>query len=165
MKRRSFLKLGAASAAGVSPRPALAHYQSGVQPQDDYDRAAIVARLRSRFLDRFDAAYVDHVILPHFLVSMYEGERPALPMIDTPLTKENALPADLWGLLSESWKPAPDEGVTVFLQALEKRGPANRRKRIYMSAVTPDLYRPMYREKVAQLLDRLLAPENANTPI
>jgi hypothetical protein len=96
---------------------------------------------------------------------MYEGERPALPMIDTPLTKENALPADLWGLLSESWKPAPDEGVTVFLQALEKRGPANRRKRIYMSAVTPDLYRPMYREKVAQLLDRLLAPENANKPL
>ena len=165
MKRRSFLKLGAAGAVGVSARPALAHYQSGVQPQDDYDRAAIVARLRSRFLGSFDAAYVDHVILPHFLVSMYEGERPALPMIDTPLTKENALPADLWGLLSESWKPAPDEGVTVFLQALEKRGPANRRKRIYMSAVTPDLYRPMYRDKVSQLLDKLLAPENANKPL
>jgi hypothetical protein len=45
--------------------------QSGIQPQDDYDRAAIVARLRSRFLGSFDAAYVDHVILPHFLVSMY----------------------------------------------------------------------------------------------
>jgi cytochrome P450 len=165
MKRRSFLKLGAASAVGVSARPSLAHYQSGVQLQGDDDRAAIVARLRSRFLDSFDAAYVDHVILPHFLVSVYEGERPALPMIGTTLTKENALPADLWGLLSESWKPSPDEGVTVFLQALEKRGPANRRKRIYMSAVTPDLYRPMYSEKVAQLLDKLLAPENANKPL
>src|SRR5580700_36415 len=35
----------------------------------------------------------------------------------------NALSCDLWGLLSESWKPAPELGVTVFLQALEKRGP------------------------------------------
>ena len=61
-------------------------------------------------------------------------------MIDVALTKENALPYDLWGLLSESWKPAPQDGVTVFLQGLEKRGPDNRRKRIYMSAVTPDLY-------------------------
>jgi len=139
MKRRTFLKLGAAGAVGASARPALAHYQSTVQSQSDEDRAVIVARLRRRFLDNFDAAYVDHVILPHFLVSVYEGERPALPMIDTTLTKENALPSDLWGLLSESWKPNPDDGVTVFLQALEKRGPANRRKRIYMSAVTPDL--------------------------
>ena len=63
-------------------------------------------------------------------------------MIDVALTKENALPYDLWGLLSEAWRPAPEDGVTVFLQGLEKRGPDNRRKRIYMSAVTPDLYRP-----------------------
>ena len=86
-------------------------------------------------------------------------------MIDVTLTKENALPYDLWGLLSESWKPAPDEGVTVFLQGLEKRGPDNRRKRIYMSAVTPDLYRPMYSEKVAQFFDKLLDPENADKPL
>jgi hypothetical protein len=73
-------------------------------------------------------------------------------MIDVTLSKENALPYDLWGMLSETWKPNAEQGVTVFLQALEKRGPDNRRKRIYMSAVTPDLYRPMYGDKVDQFL-------------
>jgi hypothetical protein len=48
-------------------------------------------------------------------------------MIDVKLTKENALPFDLWGLISETWKPSPENGVTVFLQGLEKRGPDNRR--------------------------------------
>jgi hypothetical protein len=53
----------------------------------------------------------------------------------------------------------------VFLQALENRGPDNRRKRIYMSAVTPDLYRPMYAGKVVQFFDRLLDARNANKPL
>ena len=55
-------------------------------------------------------------------------------MIDVKFTKENALPLYVWGLLNEAWKPAPEDGVTVFVQALEKRGPDNRRKRIFMSA-------------------------------
>jgi hypothetical protein len=90
----------------------------------------------------------------HFLVilcnltSFYEGERPLVPMIDLNLTKENALPHDLWGLIYKQWKPTPEQGVTVFLQGLENRGDNNLRKRIYFSAVTPDLYRPMYGEKV-----------------
>ena len=62
-------------------------------------------------------------------------------MIDLTLTKENALPFDLWGMLYEEWKPTPAAGVTVFLQGLEERGDNNLRKRIYMSAVTPDLLR------------------------
>ena len=73
----------------------------------------------------FDPAYVENVIVPHFLVSIYDGERLSLPMIGVELTKENALPYELWGLLSETWKPAPEKGVTVFLQGLEKRGPDN----------------------------------------
>jgi hypothetical protein len=48
------------------------------------------------------------VIVPHFVVSTYQGERASLPMIDAKLTKENALPYDLWGLISESWKPSPE---------------------------------------------------------
>jgi hypothetical protein len=64
-------------------------------------------------------------------------------------------------MLSESWGPSPEYGVTVFLQALEKRGTDNRRKRIYMSAVTPDLYRLMYSEKVMQFFAKLLDPKNA----
>ena len=65
-----------------------------------------------------------------------------LPMIDTTLSKENALPFDLWGLIYKGWKPTPEEGVTVFLQGLEKRGDNNLRKKIYFSAVTPDLGPP-----------------------
>lgn len=70
-------------------------------------------------------------------------------MIDLNLAKENALPYDLWGLIYEDWRPTPADGVTVFLQGLENRGDDNPRKRIYFSAVTPDLYSPMYGDKVA----------------
>ena len=154
MKRRTFLGGSAVSLAGLSANSSLAHYESAPNQATERDLA-----------ENFDAAYVENVILPHFLVSTYKGERPSLPMIDVTLTKENALPFDLWGMLSESWKPSPEQGVTVFLQALEKRGPDNRRKRIYMSAVTPDLYRPMYSNKVAQFLDKLLDDRNAGKPL
>ena len=163
MERRTFLAGGAAAAAGLITQPAASHYYNNEWvksppglPLAPSDLEAAVARLRKQFLAEFDPAYVENVIVPHFLVSIYQGERLLLPMIDVELTKENALPYDLWGLLSETWKPAPEDGVTVFLQGLEKRGPDNRRKRIYMSAVTPDLYRPMYGDKVRQFFDKLL---------
>ena len=41
----------------------------------------------------------------------------------------------------------------MFLQGLEKRGPDNRRKRIYMSAVTPDLYQGMYQQTIVDFFD------------
>ena len=107
---------------------------------------------------------MENAVVPFFLTSIYEGERPALPMIDVTLTKENALPHDLWGLIYQGWKPTPEEGVTVFLQGLEKRGDNNLRKRIYMSAVTPDLYRPMYGAKVVAFFDGLLDPKFAGKP-
>jgi cytochrome P450 len=51
------------------------------------------------------------------------------------------------------------------LEGLEKRGPHNRRKRIYMTAVTPDLYRPMYGDKVGQFFEKLLDERNAGKPL
>lgn len=168
IKRRTFLAGGATAVAAISSQPAFSHYpppEAAHAPIAPADVAAAAARLREQFLKDFDPAYVENVILPHFLVSVFEGERSFLPMIDVSLTKENALPNDLWGLLSESWRPAPEDGVTVFLQGLEKRGPDNRRKRIYMSAVTPDLYRAKYREKVTRFFDRLLGAENAGKPL
>lgn len=125
-----------------------------------------VAKLRAQYVAEFgNAEYVDNVVLPSFLNSIFDGERPVLPMIDVALTKENALPYDMWGLLSMSWKPAPEDGVTVFLQGLEKRGPDNRRKRIYMSAVTPDLYQGMYQAKVVAFFDQLFVAANAGKPL
>jgi cytochrome P450 len=166
MERRTFLTGSAATAFGISSRPAVSQSPPVAgQPLAPTDLMSEVARLRKQFLGEFDPAYVENVIVPHFLVSTYQGERASLPMIDVKLTKENALPYDLWGLISESWKPSPENGVTVFLQGLEKRGPDNRRKRIYMSAVTPDLYRPMYGDKVALFFDKLLVAGNAGKPL
>ncbi len=132
MKRRTFLLGGAAAtAAGIVPQPASPQSPPVAgQPIAPGDIESAVARLRKQFLAEFDPAYVENVIVPHFLVSTYDGERLWLPMINVEFTKENALPYDLWGLLSETWKPAPEDGVTVFLQGLEKRGPHNRRKQI-----------------------------------
>jgi cytochrome P450 len=166
MKRRTFLVGGAAAVVGASSEPAVSQSPPAAgQPVAPADLGSTVARLRKQFLRDFDPAYVENVIVPHFLVSTYEGERLSLPMIDVKFTKENALPRDLWGLLSENWKPSPENGVTVFLQGLEKRGPDNRRKKIYMSALTPDLYRPMYGDKVMQFFDKLLDGRNAGKPL
>ena len=73
-------------------------------------------------------------------------------------------PIDLWGLITQDWRPTPEDGVTVFLQGLEKRGPNNLRKRIYFSGVTPDLYKPMYGPKVAAFFDKLMDKQFANKP-
>ena len=163
MKRRTFLAGGAvAGAAAAIVRPSAPWAADQRLAPDDIETA--VARLRAQYL-QFDPAYVENVIVPHFLVSIYKGERMFLPMVDLQFTKENAIPRDLWGLLSESWKIAPEDGVTVFLQGLENRGPENMRKRIYMSALTPDLYQPMYSGKVVRFFDKLLDGRNANRPL
>src|SRR5690242_4160015 len=91
-----------------------------------------VAELNKRFT-QFDPGYVQNVIAPHFGVRIYQGERLSLPLIDPSLSKENAMPDEFWGLMSETWKPDPEHGAVLFLQGLEQRGPDNRRKRIYMS--------------------------------
>ena len=83
----------------------------------------------------------------------YVGERPTLPMIDLALSKENAARAHLFGMFYDGWAPNPEEdGLTVFIQGYEKRGPDNERKKIYMSATTPDLYAAQYAPKVTPLL-------------
>jgi hypothetical protein len=170
MKRRTFLAGGAAAVVGASSQSSVAQNAdngqstTGVGLPADGDLDLVAANLRARYRG-FDPAYVEYAIIPHFLLAMYGGERPALPMIGTEFTKENALPTDLWGMLSDTWRPEPDDGVAVFLQGLEKRGPDNRRKRIYMSAVTADLYRPMYAGKVAAFFDTLLDGKNAGRPL
>jgi hypothetical protein len=166
MERRELLVGGTAAVAGLVTTPAHPHSPPATsEPLSPSDLESAIARMRKQYLAEFDPAYVEHVIVPWFLISTYLGERPVHPMIDVNFTKENALPYDLFGLLSESWKPAPEDGVTVFLHGLEKRGPHNRRKRIYLSAVTPDLYRPMYGDKVVQFFDKLLDDGNAGKPL
>jgi hypothetical protein len=136
-----------------------------MQNENSVDPQTTIAQLRDRFSAEFDETYVEHVIIPFFLMVTYAGERPFLPMIDIQLTKENALPRHTLGLLYEGWKVSPEEGITVFLQGLEKRGPDNRRKRVVMSAFTPDLYGPMYRDKVEGFFDAIFQESDAGKPV
>ncbi len=114
----------------------------------------------------FDPAYVQGAVKPFFLSAIYQGERPLLPMIDLSLSKEAAMPAHLVGMLYNNWElNMEEEGLTVFIQGYQKRGPNNERKRIYYSAVTPDLYGPMYSDKIKRFLDYLFDEQNEGKPL
>lgn len=127
-------------------------------------RAAL--RLREKLPALFDLPYIENVIIPALVTSAFRGERHDLPMIDLKFTKEEALPFFFWGMLYDSWEPElEEEGLSVFIQGYENRGEENHRKRIYASALTPDLYRPMYGGKVVGFFEQLLAPRNADRPL
>jgi hypothetical protein len=171
VERRTVLKAGAA-AVGMLGSGASASMVAGVKeasadtPLSSVPDQILTAfqRFRETIPANFDHEYVEKVVRPFFLTSFYEGERPMLPLIDVTFSKENALPYDLWGLITRDWRPTPEDGVTVFLQGLEKRGPNNLRKRIYFSGVTPDLYKPMYSAKVVAFFDKLMDQKFANKP-
>jgi len=114
----------------------------------------------------FDPAYVEGAMKPFFLSSKFVSEPPLLPMIDVALSKEAAIPAHIFGMLYNNWTANMDEeGVTVFLRGYEKRGPNNERKRIYFSAVTPDLIGPMYSDKIKYFIDFLFEKQNEGKPL
>jgi cytochrome P450 len=170
MQRRTVLMGGMATvgllgggAAGLPATTEPAFADTTPSPLPDQIQTAI-QRFRETIPANFDRDYVEKAVIPFFLTSFYEGERPTLPMIDVNFSKENALPYDLWGLIYHDWQPTPEEGVTVFLQGLEKRGDNNLRKRIYFSGVTPDLYKPMYGAKVTGFFDQILDQKFANKP-
>ena len=91
--------------------------QSGIPQQIQ----TAIERFRETIPPNFDHDYVEKAVIPFFLTSFYEDQRPMLPMIGVNFSKENALPYDLWGLITRDWRPSPEQGVTVFLQDLEKR--------------------------------------------
>ncbi|WP_406470173.1 hypothetical protein [Streptomyces sp. NBC_01615] len=113
----------------------------------------------------FEPEYIDGAVVPFLLSRQITAERPALPMIDLALSKEAAAPPHFWGMLYDGWAPNPEEGLTVFIQGYEDRGADNERKKIYMSATTPDLYAAKYADKVRGSLDRLFTPTNAGKPL
>jgi hypothetical protein len=114
----------------------------------------------------FPPDYVAGSVVPFFLASSYVGETPLLPMIDLTFTKEKAAPVQWLGMLYQDWVPNPDEeGVSVFIRGYDKRGPNNERKRIYMSATTPDLIGTKYRAKIQRFYERFLASTNVGKPM
>src|SRR5580704_5820131 len=170
-ERRTVLKGGAAALGMLGSGTSVSMVAGAKQASADTPLSSVpdqiltaFQRFRETIPANFDHEYVEKVVRPFFLTSFYEGERPMLPMIDVDFSKENALPYDLWGLITRDWRPTPEDGVTVFLQGLEKRGPNNLRKRIYFTGVTPDLYKPMYSAKVVAFFDKLMDQQFANKP-
>lgn len=157
VERRALLLGAAALTAGATSSPTSAAREAP-------DLSSAVAKFRASIPSNFDREYVENAVVPFYLASVFGGERPILPMIDLPLSKQNAIPYDFWGMLYEDWKPDPEGGVTVFLEGLENRGPDNLRKRIYFSGVTPDLYSSKYQGKVVTFFDGLLNQKHADKP-
>src|ERR1700750_1263911 len=114
----------------------------------------------------FEAEYLAGAVVPFFLSGQYVAERPALPMIDVTLSKQYAIEPHIWGLLYDGWEPNGDQdGIAVFIQGYENRGPNNERKRIYLSATSPDLIETRYHHKLTRFFDDLLADGNAGKPL
>ena len=75
----------------------------------------------------FGPDYVENVVAPYILSNRYTGDQPVLPMIDLIFGKAGSTMAHIWGLLYDGWQDAgEEEGLTVFLQDYENRGPNNR---------------------------------------
>ncbi len=159
LRRRLLIGAGATGLLAAGKASA----QMGTAPSG---QTAGESQLSGMIAENYDPAYAGHVILPFQRVSFYRAETPFLPMIGEALSKEYALPYDLWGLLFDDWAPSFEkDGLSVFILGLDKRGPENRRKRIYISALTADLYGPMYSGKVRAFFDKLFDKQNAGRPL
>ena len=133
MKRRAFLTAAAATPAGLLSAPAASYDEL---PNDvDHGEGRPLSLINAR-QEKRDDRMLDIIAVK--IAGDGIGE-PREGGADVTLSKENALPYDLWGLIYKDWQPTPEEGVTVFLQGLDERGENNLRKRIYFSALTPDL--------------------------
>ena len=117
VERRALLVGAVAVTAGAFSIPAAAAPQSP-------DLSAALAKFRASIPSHFDRDYVENVVVPFYLTSIYEGERPILPMIDLPLTKQDALPYDL-GERGETTRARPRGGPWERRQADVGPGRAN----------------------------------------
>ena len=123
-----------------------------------------VERFRATIPANFDRDYVEKAVIPFFLTSFYEGERPMLPMIDVNFSKENALPYDLWGLIYHDWRADPRGGRDGFSSGSRKTRRQQPSQENLLFGVTPDLYKPMYGAKVVAFFDKVLDQQFANKP-
>ena len=92
----SMLGTGASPSTGAGTGRASADTLTPIQDQI----GITIQRFRETIPPNFDRDYVENVVVPFFLTSLFEGERPMLPMIDINFSKQNALPFDLWPDLS-----------------------------------------------------------------
>ena len=89
VERRTVLK-GGAAAVGMLGSGASTAMVAGIEPasadaaQSPLPEQILTAieRFRATIPANFDPDYVEKAVIPFFLTSFYEGERPMLPMID-----------------------------------------------------------------------------------
>jgi len=118
----------------------------------------------------YDDDYFQRVVIPSLFTRSNRVEQLVLPMLDKDFfSKKNSVPPFLDGLLWKKGESTPDEGNSVFLKDYGERGVSsdgvqNLAKRVYFSAVTPELY-PKYSTKVEGFFDQLLADTNAGKPL
>ncbi|NET44490.1 hypothetical protein [Okeania sp. SIO2B3] len=133
----------------------------------------LLGRFFPELLDFKD--YIFKAVVPAMLTNINGGAKLTLPLIDKEiLDKQDAIPYFLWGMFYDSWKPTPEEGTTVFFTGFQNgdqksdvptiRGENNEKKKIYYSALTPDLF-PKYEDKVVGFWEELLDNRNANKPL
>lgn len=152
--RRGFLT-GASAALLGSAMPIRAHVIGNPKEGDV-----------SSYYGAFDSDYVRGAIEPFLRTSIFVAPPLTLPMIETTFNKELAIPPHFWGALYEDWRPEPEKvGTSVFIQGLKNRGADNTRKRIYMTATTPDLYLEHYRPKARRFIEDLFDEDHADEPL
>ncbi len=82
MRRRMFLAGGAGAVVAVSAQSVVACSSPASEPaSSEGGPSDPAAQLREKYAD-FDADYVDNAIGPFVQNSVFEGQRPVLPMID-----------------------------------------------------------------------------------
>ena len=144
MKRRSFIAAAAAAPVGMM----FAQGGSTGQFELPKDVGPALEEFRKSIPSNFDQDYVQHAVIPFFLTSIFEGgaadaahdrrhahqgERAALRPLGSDLRRlEARLPTRASRSSCRAWRSAATH---------------NLRKRIYLSAVTPDLYQPKYQAK------------------
>ncbi|NET16104.1 MAG: hypothetical protein F6K08_26400 [Okeania sp. SIO1H6] len=151
-----------------------------VEYQKKFDQGETLPPESNELLDRVFPGlldftdYIFKAVVPAMLTNMNDGAKLTLPLLDKEvLDKQDAIPYFLWGLLYDSWTPTPEHGTTVFFTGFQNgdqntnatiRGENNEKKKIYYSALTPDLF-PKYEDKVVGFWEELLDNSNANEPL
>jgi hypothetical protein len=83
MDRRNLLKGAAVTSVGLFAERARA--ADAASPNEV---GAALQRFRESIPSNFNRDYVEHVLVPFFLTSVYAGETPLLPVIETEFSKE-----------------------------------------------------------------------------
>jgi hypothetical protein len=104
VERRTLLIAGAAAASMLGPGASSSMAAGTGRASADTAQTPIqdqivtaIQRFRETIPANFDRDFVENAVVPLFLTSLFEGERPVLPMIDVNFSKQNALPFEILG--------------------------------------------------------------------